>query len=324
MAAPIPELPPGQFDGTILTSLSRHDRIGALVTSPNPPVPPPGSIPGRKEPWYQHKRWAIVGGVVAGLSLLAAFGAWLFPVQAASPGAGTPDVRTSAAFPVPASATPTSDPVITTVAAVGAVTPDCGAKGYLFLKGLGQLTGDPPAPGPPLYEGLADWLPKHGGVEVVSFVRMTVESPQSKAVILTGLRAVVDSRAPAVGAVGVVAQCGGGMADRYFLVDLTPATPTVASLPGEGGMGAPPTPAATFPFKVSDVDPEYFTILMKRPPGDVTWHLEVSWTLDGVTGVSRLPKGTGLFHSTSAPLFLAGDPQSLLSHPRAVDCCWQP
>jgi hypothetical protein len=253
------------------------------------------------------------------LATLIGLGAWWFPKSSGDP---APVAGTAVASATSSSATssggPAVNPILASVVFAGnAGAPDCGARGYLLPNGLAQLKGDPvPA------DDLGTWFQAHGGVEVVNNVTFTVESSQPSAAILTGLRAVVDRRSAASGAVGMVFQCGGQLDQRFFVLNLATATPSLKAFPGDPLPGSAAMPAVTFPFTVSSTDPEDFVVLVKRPPGDVSWHLELSWTYQGATGVTRIPQGNGEFRTTSAQVYIAATAQDLLDRPQASDGLW--
>lgn len=296
------------------------------AAKPDPAAPAAGP-PAPRTRWHSAPWWAGVGGIATVLATVIAVVAFVAPWAADSTSAPEKPATTTssadrAATPTDSSKAPAgagADPIIATVVRTGDVSAGCGGKGFLLPKGLSQLQGDPP----PSDDDVAGWFTAHGGVEVVNNVEITVENPDPEAAILTGMRAFTDSSEPAAGAVGGVFSCGGALDERYFVVDLAARPPTMSARPSEPLPGGSPQPAITFPFKVSASDPEDFAVVLKRPPGDVTWHLEISWTLRGVNGVTRIPKGNGEFRSTDAPFYKGGTAEEMVTQPYLTPGYWQ-
>lgn len=149
------------------------------------------------------------------------------------------------------------------------------------------------------------WWRAHGGIAMSRAFAVTVQSPSTEAIVLTGLRVVIDRSTPATGARVEDHQCGGGFEPRYFEVDLAGPRSTVKALPEARVDQKPSQPAVSFPFKVSRDDPEVFNFAVKDDPGrDDTWHLELDWVDNGKRGTSRIGDAGG-FRTSGARLHCA-------------------
>jgi hypothetical protein len=241
-----------------------------------------------------YRRYGLIGAVVAVLLMVgAAVGKGALDAisdksrQAVASTLNEPSPR----------ATTSEDPLRITVR-TAAGRSDCPRTSFL-LPSLTALRG---SPSPPSEYGSEEWVVAHGGVPVVGVVYFTVQTPSASAVLLTGMRAVIDRRQPVNGVrASLTSQCGGEVVSRYFGIDLQPPAPTVVARPGvDGYTGATVAPAVTFPFKVSATDPEVFIANVGDVTGDITWHLELDWVADGKSGHSRIP-GRGAFRTSSAP-----------------------
>jgi hypothetical protein len=275
--------------------MSRAARTTRRKPAHNRRPAPNGGEPPRWSPaWLAegYRRYGVVGAVVASLLLVGA-----------AVGRGALDAISDKARQAVTSTlnqpshAPSGDPLrITVRTAAGSV--ECPRTSFL-LPSLAALRG---TPSPSSEYGSEEWLVAHGGVPVVGVVYLTVQTPSASAVLLTGMRAVVDRREPASGVrAGLTSQCGGEVDSRYFAVDLQAARPRVAARPGiDGYTGTTTAPAVTFPFTVSANDPEVFVANVGDVTGDLTWHLEVDWVADGRPGHSRLPD-RGAFRTSSAP-----------------------
>jgi hypothetical protein len=277
--------------------------------------PPAAADRSRAGAWHSRSWWTGVGGIATIITILIGIGAWWFPKSGPGPATPAPSGTGQGAAAGATEGSPA--PIIATVVGSNDSGPTCGGRGFLRTSGLDQLTGAPEPPGE--LDGpqhMNDWFLAHGGTEVVNNVSITVEGPHTSAAILTAMKAVVDQRAPATGATVGYWECGGQLERRLFTADLAAPTPVVAGLVQNAPPGGTAPPPVSFPFTISTTDPEVFTVLLKRPRGDVKWHLELSWTLNGVSGTTRVP-ATGGFHSTDAPFYGVYPPSQFLKHPRS-------
>ncbi|WP_344583891.1 hypothetical protein [Streptomyces lunalinharesii] len=146
----------------------------------------------------------------------------------------------------------------------------------------------------------------HGGVLIPTAdawpsVNVTVQAKTSQAIVLTGAKVSVLSARPLPARGSVVdAECGGGMDERAFDVDLgtdpVSVRPTVART-GQGGV----VKSRNFPFKVSSGDPEQFVFNVKHVAQDVRFAITFSWVSDGEPGSTRLDNGGQGYHVMGLP-----------------------
>ncbi|WP_262283969.1 hypothetical protein [Micromonospora sp. MA102] len=240
-----------------------------------------------------YRRYGVIGAVVASSLMIGA-----------AVGKGALDAisdksrqAVTSTLNKPAQRSAPQDPLrISVRTAAGDV--ECPRTSFI-LPSLAALRG---SPSPSSEYGSEEWVLSHGGVPAVGVVYFTVQTPSASAVLLTGMRAVVDRRQPANGVrAGLTSQCGGEVDSRYFSVDLQAAKPSVTAQPAvDGYTGTTIAPAVTFPFKVSASDPEVFIANVGDATGDLAWHLELDWVADGKPGHSRLPDH-GVFRTSSAP-----------------------
>ena len=147
-------------------------------------------------------------------------------------------------------------------------------------------------------------------------VEITNQTPSNEAVVLTGLSIKVLTRGPAPVSGIVVAPepdlCfggGGGITPRPFRVDLETEPPLIVAepLPGELGESLPPV---SFPFSISQSDPEVFQLNLEDIPGDCTFVVQVAWVAAGQAGQTTLSnhgQGFRVIGSDSAvPHYLYG------------------
>ncbi len=142
------------------------------------------------------------------------------------------------------------------------------------------------------------WIPT---ADLWPSVNVTVQAPTSQAIVLTGAKVSVLSARPLPARGSVVdAECGGGMDERAFDVDLR--TDPVSVRPsevrtGQGGV----IKSRDFPFKVSSGDPEQFVFNVKNVARDVRFAITFSWVSDGQPGSTRLDNGGRGFHVMGLP-----------------------
>ena len=140
----------------------------------------------------------------------------------------------------------------------------------------------------------AKWVYGHGGASANSDMSLTIQGKGKDAVVLLGLRVVALERNPVptnVATVGCDAY-GGEQTSRYFDVILG-NPPRVASRPGfdEPLDRKKREPAAKFPYRVSNSDPEYFDLSVSGPVCFCTWRLALDWTSRGRAGTLIVDRG---------------------------------
>ncbi|MFE5813364.1 helix-turn-helix domain-containing protein [Streptomyces sp. NPDC056479] len=133
---------------------------------------------------------------------------------------------------------------------------------------------DRPATGvgpPPVEQDAPGWVGAYKAVSAgEQLVTLTVQGTGHETVVVDSLKVrVVGKDTPLawndyVMGVG----CGGSVPTRPFTVALDGARPTVVAGAGQ----------RTFPFKVSESDPEVFKITADASAYDVTWYLELAWS----------------------------------------------
>ncbi|MGW1608333.1 hypothetical protein ACWCQZ_02790 [Streptomyces sp. NPDC002285] len=123
---------------------------------------------------------------------------------------------------------------------------------------------------------------------------VTVQSPSAAAVVLTGARVeVVARRSPIAGTFEPPAEGCGSFSYRSFVLDLDKPNPLLAPAretdvtgeeggaePAGQGQGQGQDHSVTFPFKVSEGDPEQFWIRVDTRTCDCDWVLHLDW-IDG-------------------------------------------
>lgn len=196
--------------------------------------------------------------------------------------------------------------------ALTALNQQCPFDIYLFSN-IAQLQGPPALSGLSLEDKnhLDTWMRAHGGVPITRDFEFAVQTTSAEAIVLTGLRVVVDHREPAaLGVQAGLAGCGGGLQPRSFHIDLAASTPTITSVPETAADGTIGRSAVDFPYKISADDPEVFVVSVVKASGDVTWHMELDWIANGQPGSTKIAQGAG-FRTTTAPMRCSMSAQDL-------------
>ncbi|MFC9328768.1 helix-turn-helix domain-containing protein [Kitasatospora sp. NPDC057015] len=257
---------------------------------------PPRPASGRN--WY--RRRAVVTAtvvtalvaVLGSLSSSAAGGDRLSGTTAAkTPGArpGSPAVSASAGGD--RSSSPAVHP---SGAAAPAVTPlawtvnsqlwEVGCDHDYVIDKAPEQVPRPPAP-----QDATPWARNQGAVHGgQTLVEISVQGRTDEAVVLEALRVrVVERAAPVKGTVYATGQgCGGDLDPRTFAVNLDLDRPIARSV--QGTEGAPGTPAARMPYRVSSKDPEVLLVDARTVACDCRWYLELDWSSLGRTGTERI------------------------------------
>jgi hypothetical protein len=128
-------------------------------------------------------------------------------------------------------------------------------------------------------EGARDflaWARSLGGADAqqtgVSFV---LRSDQTAPVIVTNVRIVVQQRNPAMRGTWLRPGGAGGLINRVMEVNLDRDPPTVKRIAYEDNA------TWSFPLKVSQPDPELFTIIATAKNSFCLWKVEVDYLIDG-------------------------------------------
>ncbi|MEV6742622.1 hypothetical protein AB0N14_39515 [Streptomyces sp. NPDC051104] len=135
-------------------------------------------------------------------------------------------------------------------------------------------------------------------------IQVTVQGRTQQSVILTGMHINVTARhpKPATGIVVQTGQCGGGVTQRHFDVNLSATPPTFTAKPAvDDYTGKVTSPAVNFPYKISLTDPEVFELdVTKECAGDCTFTVVLDWVADGKNGSSILDNQGRGFRSIDA------------------------
>ncbi|MFD7997005.1 hypothetical protein [Streptomyces mexicanus] len=135
-------------------------------------------------------------------------------------------------------------------------------------------------------------LPPQTAVRLNPSIQLTVQGRTQQSVLLTGMHINITARhpKPATGIVVKSGQCGGGVTERHFDVNLSATPPTLtAKAAVDDYTGKVTSPAVNFPYKISLTDPEVFRLdVTKDCPGDCTFTVTLDWVADGKKGTSVL------------------------------------
>ncbi|MEU6123658.1 helix-turn-helix transcriptional regulator [Streptomyces sp. NPDC047123] len=166
----------------------------------------------------------------------------------------------------------------------------CG-RPYLIDRSPDRL------PTPPPEQDADSWVTAFGAVSAgKQYVKFTVQGTGKETVVLEALNVrVVGRRTPpdwisySMGFVG--AGCGGDVREHVFGTGLDSGQPTLVP---EGD---------SFPFKVSESDPEAFMVDARAHSHDVRWYLELKWS-------SGTRRGTIAIDDKGNPFRTSGDPHN--------------
>jgi hypothetical protein len=154
-------------------------------------------------------------------------------------------------------------------------------------------------PSVPTDDGLdAKWVYNHDGATSGSMLSLTVQGKTQDAVILHGLR-VVDLKAQDPPSdVADILPCGRVYQQvvpvRYFEVNLSdPPQIRSSPAPEPDPYTGKIEPATTFPYQVSNTDPEVFVLIATGPACFCDWRLALDWTSGGRSGTTIIDHGFG-------------------------------
>jgi hypothetical protein len=144
------------------------------------------------------------------------------------------------------------------------------------------------------------WWRSLGAVDAdATDLRITVQGHTSKAVVLHGFKVKVTKRSMPLAAnaydLGELNPCGEGVSPRGFAIELDAPQPRARALPGPT-----PQPAVDFPYRISESDPEVFEVTATTARCDCSWHLELDWSSDGVSGTSVITVAGRDFRTSSS------------------------
>ncbi len=151
---------------------------------------------------------------------------------------------------------------------------------------------------PPDAELDAQWVYEHNGATSDRVMSLAIQGKTEDAVMLHRLR-VVDLRAqdPPTD-VADIFPCGRIRREvvpvRYFEVDLRdPAQVVPRPAPAPDPQTGKVEPAKTFPFQVSNTNPEFFVLVVSGQACFCDWRLALDWTSGGRSGTITVDHGFG-------------------------------
>lgn len=169
--------------------------------------------------------------------------------------------------------------------------------------GLPYLVDRSPAevPPPPAEQDAPGWVSALGGVSGGSqLLELTIQGTGKSTVVLEALHVRMVNRAAPLawnaylmGYEGV--GCGGGVPTNSFDIDLDADRPAATPESGQ----------RDFPFKVSESDPEVFSVTGDASSHDVTWYLELEWSSGARHGILRVDNHGKPFRTSG----MSGNPQ---------------
>jgi hypothetical protein len=135
---------------------------------------------------------------------------------------------------------------------------------------------------------LDTWVRSAGGWRGTNAIQFSVEGNSTRATILTGLRINLVSRTSLTSrTVLSLGECGAPAPPRHFSVDFATTPPRVQALPGENldaNGDSVPVAAVSFPFTVSETNPEIFDLKVEPGPVcDCQWTATLSYTQAGTS-----------------------------------------
>lgn len=138
----------------------------------------------------------------------------------------------------------------------------------------------------------AEWANKlRGGDANETWVQVTILGRSRKPVILQNMRIKVLERRPPPKGIHVIARGGEGVFVRWLSVNLDTTPPVItASKDDRFEVEGDPKDAkpVTFPFRVSDTQPEVFYVVAETRQCDCTWVIELYWVANGREGTSMI------------------------------------
>ncbi|WP_406500104.1 hypothetical protein OG936_36960 [Streptomyces sp. NBC_00846] len=144
----------------------------------------------------------------------------------------------------------------------------------------------PPLPG----RGLREWATTHAAVRADSLkISILVEGDGPQAVILRGVRVVELTTRPPAGGTHVgygYFTADGTIEARWFSIDLDARSPRL-----DRSHWPTPSNEPSFPFSVTQGEPELFWLYVSAAQADYTWRLVLDWTVNGTQYTSVIDDG---------------------------------
>ncbi|WP_146178193.1 hypothetical protein [Nonomuraea fuscirosea] len=160
--------------------------------------------------------------------------------------------------------------------------------------------GPPPKIDMEDYAARAAWAKQNNAVDAYnSYIRVVVDAPQSKTVVLTGLRVRVLQRRPPPSGVAIDAIGAGPIVTRSFFASLDEEQSRIEYMEPEEIVPGQER-AIDFPFRISNTEPEVFLIITDVQKFDVDWQAELTWVADGKAGRSVIDDEGKPFRTASA------------------------
>jgi hypothetical protein len=140
--------------------------------------------------------------------------------------------------------------------------------------------------------GEDDWVQQRGGQRVkLDSVSVTVEGASARSALLTRLEIKSKCDKPISGTT-IEYNIGDSVAPRHFEVDLDQPRPIARPKDGNDDAGQRIS-AVSFPFKVSENDPEVFEIYATTNRYSCEWSAELYWVVEGRKGVTPITDKEG-------------------------------
>lgn len=190
-------------------------------------------------------------------------------------------------------------PPLTAVVSYGDDASPCGYWGLNWV-----FPGNPPQlPSPSdmkTRDSLVTFAAMQHAVPTYGFTfTLTIQAHAARSVVLTGMQAIVVQRHPAVGGAYMVSGGCGGITPRWFSISsLDSDSPKVIAQDGQNQ--GQTVPAISFPFTVSETDPEVFMVMPNASSHQVDWKLELDWIADGKVGKTVIDDSGKPFQFTAS------------------------
>ncbi|MER5885666.1 helix-turn-helix domain-containing protein [Streptomyces sp. NPDC001941] len=158
----------------------------------------------------------------------------------------------------------------------------CG-ENYLMDRKPDEVV-PPPAP-----QDAHRWAGTLGAVQGGSmYLQLTATGKLDRAAVLNGLHVRMVGRSQPLDwdVYTLDNGCGGGITPQTFDVDLDAGRPVARAVAGTDGELK--VPAKDFPYKVSASDPQVFNLDLHTKGHDVSWYLELDWSLGDRHGTLRI------------------------------------
>lgn len=160
---------------------------------------------------------------------------------------------------------------------------------WIIPRGVEEI----PLPPPSAVSSRVEWAEQLNGVLAPpGIVGVVVTGKSSSSVVLTDLRIKVLTREEPLTGSHVVELCGDEVFVRYFAVDLDASPATVSPKAAddlEPGQDQPVNKRAiSFPYRVSQQEPEVFEIQASTKQCLCSWVAELHWVADGQSGVTKI------------------------------------